>query len=81
MNLDGAAHQAADVDYVDRYGLVAVAPDDVTVLGHGCFMRGPGAREAEVAFAVGDALRGEGIATTRCWPTWPRPRPPSASTA
>ncbi len=64
VNLDGAAHQAADVDYVDRYGLVAVAPDDVTVLGHGCFMRAPGAREAEVAFAVGDALRGEGIATT-----------------
>jgi acetyl coenzyme A synthetase (ADP forming)-like protein len=63
-NLRDAARQAADVDYVNRYGLVAVAPDDRTILGHGCFIRPPGEQQAEVAFEVDDALRGEGIAST-----------------
>lgn len=57
-----AAQQLADVDYVDRYGVVAVGPDDRTVLGHGCYVRTAPA-EAEVAFAVAPELRGEGIAT------------------
>jgi acetyl coenzyme A synthetase (ADP forming)-like protein len=63
-NLRDAARQAANVDYVNRYGLVAVAPDDRTILGHGCYIRAAGAAEAEVAFEVDDALRGEGIAST-----------------
>jgi acetyl coenzyme A synthetase (ADP forming)-like protein len=63
-NLRDAARQAANVDYVNRYGLVAVAPDDRTILGHGCFIRAPGEKEAEIAFEVDDALRGEGIAST-----------------
>jgi len=64
IDLSAAARQAADVDYADRYGLVVVDPDDETIRGHGCFIRAHGARQAEVAFVVDDALRSEGIAST-----------------
>ena len=63
-NLDRAAHEAARVDDRDRWGLVAVGPDDRTVLGHGCALRtSAGGEEAEVAFVVARELRGEGVAT------------------
>src|SRR3954469_13753227 len=63
VNLSWAARSAADVDYLERYGLVAVAADDRTVLAHGMYVvtRWP---DAEVAFAVADELHGQGIATT-----------------
>jgi acyl-CoA synthetase (NDP forming)/RimJ/RimL family protein N-acetyltransferase len=62
-DLHAAARYAADVDYRDRYGIVAVSGDDRSVLAHGMYIRmGPG--PAEVAFAVGDELHGQGIATT-----------------
>jgi acetyl coenzyme A synthetase (ADP forming)-like protein len=61
-NVAAAARDAADVDYEDRYGIVAVGGDGETVLAHGCFVRTSG-REAEVAFAVDGSLRGEGVAT------------------
>jgi acyl-CoA synthetase (NDP forming)/GNAT superfamily N-acetyltransferase len=62
-DLHAAARDAADVDYRDRYGIVAVSGDDGSVLAHGMYIRtGPG--PAEVAFAVGDELHGQGIATT-----------------
>ncbi|MDO8213569.1 GNAT family N-acetyltransferase [Conexibacter sp. CPCC 206217] len=63
-NLRFAAHSAAAVDEAGRWGVVAVAADDTTVLGHGCAIRvAPGAPAAEVAFVVARELRGEGIAT------------------
>ena len=62
-DLGAMAHRLADVDYSDRYGVVAIAGDGRTILAHGMYARG-GATNAEVAFAVADALRGEGIATT-----------------
>src|SRR4051812_1713057 len=61
-NLELAARSAADIDYADRYGLAAVSADG-TILAHGTSIR-VGADCAEVAFAVADALQGEGIATT-----------------
>jgi acyl-CoA synthetase (NDP forming)/GNAT superfamily N-acetyltransferase len=64
VNLSAAAHDAATVDGVDRYGLVAVSPgeDDGPILAHGCFVRS--ARDtAEIAFTVAPELRGEGVAT------------------
>jgi GNAT superfamily N-acetyltransferase len=65
VNLPSVARRAVDADGRDRFGLVAVAPDDRTILAHGCAARSdPGSSEAEVAFAVDDSLRGEGIGTT-----------------
>ena len=62
IDLGAAARHAADVDYADRYGVVAVTHDE-TILAHGMYVR-DGADLAEVAFAVAETLRGEGIATT-----------------
>ena len=62
-DLRGAARWATDVDYADRYGIVAVAGDGETIVAHGMYVRDAAAC-AEVAFAVADALQGEGIATT-----------------
>jgi acyl-CoA synthetase (NDP forming)/GNAT superfamily N-acetyltransferase len=62
-DLRASAGWATDVDYVARYGIVAVAGDDVTILAHGMYVA-DGAGGAEVAFAVAAALQGEGIATT-----------------
>jgi acetate---CoA ligase (ADP-forming) len=61
-SMHAAAHQLVDVDYADRYGIVAVAGDGA-ILAHGMYARDGGA-SAEVAFAVAGRLRGEGIATT-----------------
>ena len=58
-----AARSSVDVDYVDRYGVVAVAGDGETILAHGMYSR-DGEDSAEVAFTVAEPLRGEGIATT-----------------
>jgi acetate---CoA ligase (ADP-forming) len=62
-NLDAAARRAADVDYRDHYGIVAVSGEDGSVLAHGMYIR-VGLGPAEVAFAVADELRGQGVATT-----------------
>jgi acetate---CoA ligase (ADP-forming) len=58
-----AARAAADVDYADRYGVVAIGGDGRSILAHGMYSR-DGDDSAEVAFTVAEALRGEGIATT-----------------
>ncbi|WP_051223841.1 acetate--CoA ligase [Conexibacter woesei] len=61
-DLHAAARAAADVDYRDRYGIVALSGSDGAIVAHGMYIRmGPG--PAEVAFAVGDVLHGQGIAT------------------
>jgi acetate---CoA ligase (ADP-forming) len=62
-DLSDAAHRTADVDFADRYGVIAVTADGRSILAHGMYARA-GADSAEVAFAVADALHGEGIATT-----------------
>ena len=50
----------ADVDYAQRYGLVALR--DGEVVGQGIYI-GEGTGDAEVAFAVADRLQGHGLAT------------------
>ncbi|MGZ4277046.1 MAG: bifunctional acetate--CoA ligase family protein/GNAT family N-acetyltransferase [Solirubrobacteraceae bacterium] len=62
-DLGAVARRVCDVDYADRYGVVAIAGDGTTILAHGMYARDEPGR-AEVAFAVADALQGEGIATT-----------------
>ena len=60
VDLRAAAHSMADVDYAQRYGLVAVRDGDV--VGQGIYI-GEGDGAAEVAFAVADRLQGNGLAT------------------
>jgi acetate---CoA ligase (ADP-forming) len=59
-NLERVAEQAVDVDYHDRYGLVATSGD--RVVGHAVSLRTDTDR-AEVAFAVADAFQGRGLGT------------------
>ncbi len=61
-NVDAQADLAVDVDYADRYGLVATRGEDAVPLGHGAYFRSSEDR-AEVAFAVSDALQGRGLGT------------------
>ncbi len=49
-----------DVDYADRFSLVAVSGD--AIIAHAAYIRTRG-RRAEVAFLVADAWQGHGIAT------------------
>jgi acetyl coenzyme A synthetase (ADP forming)-like protein len=62
-DLAAAARTSCDVDYADRYGVVAVAGDGRAILGHGMYAR-DARGSAEVAFTVAEELHGEGIATT-----------------
>jgi acetyl coenzyme A synthetase (ADP forming)-like protein len=61
VDLERAAAVFADVDYAERYGLVAVRGER-GIVGHGLYAGGPEGR-AEVAFAVGEALQGRGLGT------------------
>jgi acetyl coenzyme A synthetase (ADP forming)-like protein len=61
-NLDWVVDWSLDVDYADRYGLVATAGPDHAIVAHAAYLRGPG-DSAEVAFIVSDELHGQGIAT------------------
>jgi acetate---CoA ligase (ADP-forming) len=60
VDLPRMADRAVDVDYRDRYALVATAGPEV--VGHGAYLRSDGDR-AEVAFAVADDYRGRGLGT------------------
>ena len=60
-NLGAAAHVAAAGDTGGGFGLLAVLGGEI--VAHACFQR-TGEEEAEVAFAVADALQGHGLATT-----------------
>jgi acetyl coenzyme A synthetase (ADP forming)-like protein len=60
VNLRDAARSMADVDYAQRYGLVALR--DGAIVGQGIYI-GDGTGDAEVAFAVADRLQGHGLAT------------------
>jgi len=61
-SLDWATRWAVDVDYSDRYALVATAGAAQTIIAHGAYMR-IDENHAEVAFVVADAWQGHGIAT------------------
>ena len=64
-NLDWVCGWSVDVDYVDRYALVATTGrgrGDGEVVAHGAYMR-LDERRAEVAFVVADSWQGLGIAT------------------
>jgi acetate---CoA ligase (ADP-forming) len=60
VDLRRAASSMAEVDYAQRYGLVAIR--DGEVVGQGIYI-GEGDGGAEVAFAVADRLQGHGLAT------------------
>ncbi len=62
VNLKQAAANATSVDYRDRYGLVATAGEDSTIIANASYIK-TGADRAEVAFAVGDAYQGHGLGT------------------
>jgi acetate---CoA ligase (ADP-forming) len=62
VDLDKAADWAVDVDYRDRYGLVATSGADRRIVGHATYMKTDEDR-AEVAFAVSDRLQGKGLGT------------------
>lgn len=61
-NLDWVTQWSVDVDYSDRYALIATSGPEQTVVAHAAYMR-LDARRAEVAFMVSDAWQGRGIAT------------------
>jgi acetate---CoA ligase (ADP-forming) len=61
-NLEWVTKWSVDVDYCDRYALVASTGLDQAIVAHGAYMRLSPER-AEVAFVVGDAWQGKGIAT------------------
>lgn len=60
IDLESAAAAFADVDYAERYGLLATRGGEA--VGHGLYVGGPEAR-AEVAFAVAEAMQGKGLGT------------------
>src|SRR5829696_46582 len=61
VDLRAAARVAVDVDHRDRFGLVAFAGG--RLVGHAQYGRLGTRPEAEVAFAVSDAVQGQGLAT------------------
>jgi acetyl coenzyme A synthetase (ADP forming)-like protein len=61
VDVERVAMSLADVDYAERYGLVAVRGED-RVIGHGLYVGGPD-ECAEVAFAIAAELQGKGLGT------------------
>ena len=61
-SLDWATSWSIDVDYSDRYALVATSGREQAIVGHGAYVRLDESR-AEVAFTISDAWQGRGIAT------------------
>jgi acetyl coenzyme A synthetase (ADP forming)-like protein len=61
-NLAWATRWSIDVDYADRYALIAVKGEPEEIIAHAAYVRTVGDR-AEVAFVVADAWQGQGIST------------------
>ncbi len=62
IDLDWVADWSLDVDYADRYALVATTGSEQEIVAHAAYVRTREDR-AEVAFTVADAWQGHGIAT------------------
>jgi acetate---CoA ligase (ADP-forming) len=62
VNLDWATSWTVNVDYSDRFGLVAEGGRPYGVVAHAAYVRIDASR-AEVAFLVADAWQGRGIST------------------
>src|SRR6202171_353324 len=56
------AKKLVDVDYSSRYGIVATAGHDRTLVGHAMYAE-TGPRKAELALAVADEYQGRGLGT------------------
>jgi acetyl coenzyme A synthetase (ADP forming)-like protein len=61
-NIGEAANSAADVDYRDRYGVIACSGSDGQIVGHAEYIR-LDAQRAEVAFEIADSEQGRGLGT------------------
>jgi acetyl coenzyme A synthetase (ADP forming)-like protein len=61
-NLEWVTSWSVDVDYTDRYALVAVTGEPEQVIAHAAYAR-DGVDRAEVAFMVADTHQGHGIST------------------
>jgi acetyl coenzyme A synthetase (ADP forming)-like protein len=61
-NLDWVTAWSVDVDYADRFGLVAESGNPRAIIAHAAYIR-IDYRRAEVAFLVADAWQGRGIST------------------
>jgi acetyl coenzyme A synthetase (ADP forming)-like protein len=61
-NLEWASDWSVDVDYADRFGLVAESGSPPEIIAHGVYVR-IDADRAEVAFLVADAWQERGIST------------------
>ena len=61
-SLEWATKWSLDVDYADRFGLVAVSGDPPAVVAHATYVR-MNERKAEIAFLVADAWQERGIST------------------
>ena len=61
-DLNWVTQWSVDVDYANRFALVAVSGATPTIIAHGAYVR-TGADRAEIAFMVADAWHGRGIAT------------------
>jgi acyl-CoA synthetase (NDP forming) len=61
-SLDWVTDWSVNVDYADRFGLIAQSGDPRQVIAHAAYVRGL-ADDAEVAFLVADAWQGKGIST------------------
>ena len=61
-DLEKAARMMAEVDYADRYGILATRGDDDHPVGHGVYLE-MGGGQAEVAFAVSEDMQKMGLGT------------------
>lgn len=62
VDLEKVARWAVDVDYRNRFGLVATSGPESAIVGHGTY-QSTGDGRAEIAFAVSDGLQGQGLGT------------------
>ena len=61
-DLGRVAHDESDVDYVQSLGLLVTVQPEERIIGHGLYAAS-GEGRAEVAFAIGPAYQGQGLAT------------------
>ena len=62
-SVDWIVNWSIDVDYADRFALIAETGTDRTVVAHAAYVREKAGGRAEVAFLVADAWQGRGIST------------------